>query len=139
MPGALQVVAGVIWCGPHLLLARRAPGKHLAGYWEFPGGKLEPGETYAEALRREIEEEFGLDIRVGEYIGYERFTYDAARPIDLHACEAHCDTTCDAGDSHDAVAWVTPADLSQYRLAPADAFIVQWLTQRPCKISLRST
>lgn len=57
------VSAGVIWRGGLFLLARRPAGKPLAGYWEFPGGKLEPGEAPLDALARELREELSISVR----------------------------------------------------------------------------
>lgn len=56
----IRVAVGVILQGDCVLVAQRQPGQHLAGYWEFPGGKIEPEETLASALRRELSEELGL-------------------------------------------------------------------------------
>lgn len=60
----LDVVAGIVWRNAEVLVAQRPPGKHLAGLWEFPGGKIEPGESPERALRREIEEELGILVEV---------------------------------------------------------------------------
>lgn len=60
------VSAGVIIEGARVLLSQRKTGTHLAGAWEFPGGKVEPGEDPRDALARELEEELGIDVAVGE-------------------------------------------------------------------------
>ncbi len=63
----IEVVAGVMWRGGRFLAVRRPPGTSMAGYWEFPGGKIEPGETPAEALVRELDEELGVRVHGLEY------------------------------------------------------------------------
>ena len=67
------------------LLTSRPPGKVYAGYWEFPGGKLEPGESVQEALRRELQEEIGVTIGHAEPWRVELFDYPHAR-VRLHFC-----------------------------------------------------
>ena len=57
---SIVVAGGIIWQDDHLLAALRPQGKPMAGYWEFPGGKLEPGETAEQALCRELREELGI-------------------------------------------------------------------------------
>ena len=83
------VTAGVIWdqAGEQILVAQRPTDALLGGLWEFPGGKQERGESLAECLRRELREELGIEVRVGEKVtvvehGYTHFT------ITLHAF--HC-------------------------------------------------
>lgn len=120
----LQVVAGVVCCGNKIMLARRAVGKHLEGFWEFPGGKVEPGETHQQSLARELLEELGLPVMVGNCLGSQRFEYPD-RIIELHAYLAEAEDECTPGDSHDAVVWVYPDQLGSYRIAPADVFIVE--------------
>lgn len=61
----IDVVAAVIRKGDTVFLARRAEGEHLAGYWEFPGGKIELGESPEASLERELGEEFGITARTG--------------------------------------------------------------------------
>ena len=65
----VEVVAGIIYKGDKFLIAQRNLKKAQGGLWEFPGGKLEVGETAAEALKREIKEEFNADIEVDEFVG----------------------------------------------------------------------
>lgn len=125
----LQVVAGVVHCDGKLLIARRAPGKHLAGYWEFPGGKIEPGETAEQCLARELMEEFHLAVTVDGFIASQSHYY-GDRVIMLHAYHATAISPCGPGDSHDAVAWITPAELENYTMAPADEFICRALAPR---------
>lgn len=65
----IRVLCGVIVNEDgRILLARRGPGMDLEGLWEFPGGKIEPGETPEEGLRRELEEELGIAVEVGEFL-----------------------------------------------------------------------
>ncbi len=63
---SIKVVVALIINGPRILIARRKKGAHLAGFWEFPGGKPEVGESDEAALCREVKEETGLEIRIGE-------------------------------------------------------------------------
>ena len=65
-----------------ILIARRKTGDNLAGKWEFPGGKLEPGETPEACLKRELKEEFGVETRIGEFICASKFEYKHL-PIEL--------------------------------------------------------
>ena len=78
MSNPLVVVAGLISkhsTQPPFLLSRRLPDAHLGGYWEFPGGKLESGESPEEGLRREIKEELNIDVEVGEIFAVGHHAY----------------------------------------------------------------
>ncbi|WP_442291397.1 (deoxy)nucleoside triphosphate pyrophosphohydrolase [Terrabacter sp. 2RAF25] len=102
-----------------VLCARRAePGK-LAGYWEFPGGKVESGESPHEALVREIDEELRCEVAVGAEIESTRHEYDFATII---LTTFYCDLT--AGHphltDHDEVRWCTPEEMGDLEWAPAD-------------------
>ena len=66
---SIVVAGGIIWQDDHLLAALRPQGKPMAGYWEFPGGKLEPGETPGQCLERELMEELDLPVAAGETLG----------------------------------------------------------------------
>lgn len=72
------VAAGVVIEAKRILLSRRKKGSHLEGRWEFPGGKVEAGEDPRAALRRELEEELGVLVRVGEIVDVTFHRYDDA-------------------------------------------------------------
>jgi 8-oxo-dGTP diphosphatase len=102
-----------------LLLAQRPAGKSLAGLWEFPGGKVEPGEAPEAALERELMEEIGVLPAALEYLGfavhgYERF--DLLMP--LFGCRHWQGEP--TGHEGQALAWVAPADLDRWPMPPAD-------------------
>src|SRR5476649_1654404 len=79
----IVVAAAVIERADELLITRRPQGVHLEGFWEFPGGKCEPGETLAACLVREIREELDVEVRVGEELFTTTHTY-AERRVRLH-------------------------------------------------------
>lgn len=109
-----------------ILLCRRAPGRREAGLWEFPGGKLEAGETLAQALARELREELGCDCLIGSEFCRSVHTY-------THGCIelVALDATWPGGDlplrDHDAHAWVYSQELLLHALAPADIPIARQL------------
>ncbi len=124
----MVVVAALIECEGKFLVARRSPGRHLAGYWEFPGGKLEPGETREECLAREIREELGAEIRIGDLFAATVHAYDA-HEIELYAYSARLLSDALSLSVHDEVRWAVPAELAGYRLAPADVPIALKLAE----------
>ena len=126
-PGAdvIAVVAAVIERGGRILITRRPKGAHLAGLWEFPGGKPEPGETEHRALIREVREELGVVLAPGERLAEVDWQYPEKRvritffrgaivgePRPLEGQE---------------LAWVTPAELDRYEFPPADAALLERL------------
>ncbi len=82
-----RVVAAVVRRGGRILVTRRHPDGERGGHWEFPGGKVEPGETEAEALAREIREELGCAIEVGDLVVRHRHRYpDLEVELAFYAC-----------------------------------------------------
>jgi 8-oxo-dGTP diphosphatase len=87
--------------------------------WEFPGGKVRPGESPAECLKREIQEELGIRVAVGEFFGQSIHAY-ADKTIRLRAYRVRVEGGEMSANDHAELAWVAPADLGRYRFCPAD-------------------
>lgn len=128
----IDVVAGVITDATgRILLARRTDGRDLAGLWEFPGGKREPGETPEQALIRELDEELGIQVEVGDPIIAvpQRYPHKRLR-LDVRRIERWRGKP--RGNEGQALAWVPPAKLPTYSMPPADRPVVAALLQPDC-------
>jgi mutator protein MutT len=119
------VVAAVIERDGSFLLTRRLDGTHLAGMWEFPGGKIGSGETHAQALRREIREELDADVDVGPLVFETRHAYPE-RTIALHfyRCALRGEPKPLLGQQ---MKWVPRIELSALEFPPADADLIRLL------------
>jgi len=106
------------------LIFRRGPGMSGAGFWEFPGGKIEDGETHVAALQREILEEIGLHIQVEEKLGENIHQYPAKK-IHLHFYWAPLPSENFVLTEHDAFQFVNPQALDVGILSAADRPIVE--------------
>lgn len=122
----LSVVCALIERKGRVLIAQRPSHKHLALAWEFPGGKIEAGETAPEAVRREIREELRCEIHVGDRLPSAVHTYPTVA-IELIPFLATLDEDSDLPNpvEHCAIKWVLPEELALHDLAPADLPIVQ--------------
>ncbi|WP_148875506.1 pyrimidine (deoxy)nucleoside triphosphate diphosphatase [Serratia marcescens] len=115
----IDVVAAILEQDGRILLAQRGAGSDQAGLWEFPGGKVEPGESQPLALARELDEELGISAHVGDYVGSNQWQ-QGERIIRLHAWRvAHFSGELQQR-CHSALVWVTPQQAQEYALAPAD-------------------
>ncbi len=123
----IRVVAGVVERAGRVLLARRRQEDHQGGKWEFPGGKVEPGESEQAALEREFREEFGVEIRAQERMGACLHAY-SDKSVELIAWRAEYRSGEFHPLAHDEIAWVEKALLEQYDVAAADRFIVEGLS-----------
>jgi len=103
----------------NVLIARRRPGASQAGLWEFPGGKVRPGESTADCLTREIREELGIEIAVEEFFGESIYAYED-QTIRLLAYRVRVVSGELSANDHAELAWVAMADLGRYRFCPAD-------------------
>jgi len=124
---AIVVTAAVVERDGCFLVTRRQKGVHLEGYWEFPGGKCDPGESLAACLARELREE----LDVGATVGAEIFTTTHAYPersVELHFLRCTIN-----GEPHSIlgqeIRWVARADLPSLEFPPADAELITMLTR----------
>lgn len=115
----VEVVAGIIYKGDKFLIAQRNLKKAQGGLWEFPGGKLEVGETAAEALKREIKEEFNADIEVDEFVG-ENVHHYPEKDIKLMFYKARLIGDKIEALEHEDFKWITKEDKDNFEFAGAD-------------------
>ncbi len=125
MKPVVEVVAAILAdSAGRVLVAQRPPGKELAGYWEFPGGKLEPGERAEAALRRELHEELGIEAH--ECAPYMQLEHEYERPggglrVRLLVWKVARWRGEPAGREGQALQWLAPGALMAAGLLPADA------------------
>lgn len=122
----IEVAAGIIWRDGCFLAAKRPEGKPRGGFWEFPGGKLEPGESREEALERELREELGICCTAIRF----RQTLEHAYP-DVRVCLHFMDVTAFDGEPQpydgQELRWVTPEQALGLAFLPADRDILEAL------------
>jgi 8-oxo-dGTP diphosphatase len=121
----VQVVAAVVRRGSRILVTRRQPGGPLGDLWEFPGGKVEAGESEPEALRREITEELGCEVTVGRLLFRHAYDYPHAH-VDLAFYD--CSMAEAAEPRLLGVAeleWTEPEKLSSFEFCPADVAVLE--------------
>mgnify|MGYP000891905491 CR=1 FL=1 len=124
-----QVAAAVVYRDGHILITRRAAGEKLAGMWEFPGGKLESGESPQSCIVRELREELGVESDASEILTTSVFTYPGGT-IELIAVTISLRSAVLTLHVHDRAEWVAPADLLGYELAPADIPIAEEIIRK---------
>ena len=121
-PTPIPVVCAVIEDhSGRILIAQRPADKHLGLKWEFPGGKVEPGEAPNHALLRELNEELGCTVVITRTL--EPFHYDYTRVlIEMFpfVCQLAPGSAAPAALEHVEIRWITPAEISNFDLAPAD-------------------
>lgn len=124
----IEVTAAVIIEKGKVLIAQRAENQKMAGKWEFPGGKVEQGETYEECLKREISEELGIKIEIESLFVENIYRYDSGT-IKLIAYKArYIEGEYDLS-VHNQIKWVKPDELDNYDFAPADILIIKKLKE----------
>ena len=128
MADPVEVVAAVVERNGRFLITRRLEGTHLAGLWEFPGGKILPGETREDALRRELKEELGVEATVRELIQTVEWTYpDRSVRLFFFRCALAGEPRSLEGQE---MRWVAAAELPSYSFPDADATLVARLSRR---------
>jgi mutator protein MutT len=122
----IVVVAAVLEQEGRLLVTRRQDGVHLAGLWEFPGGKIDPGETHVAALRRELLEELDTDVHVGDLVFETTHEYGAVVvQLFFYACVLNGTPRPLLGQE---MRWVARQDLPHLGFPEADAELIRRLT-----------
>ena len=122
----MKVTAGIITENGRVLIALRKPGKHMAGKWEFPGGKIEPGETPEQSLARELEEELAVRAQVGELLCR---TFYEGEGVSLELLVFRVERVEGRPEAleHTEIRWVRPEELASYDLADSDRRVVEEL------------
>ena len=121
----IPVVGAIIMRDGLVFAARRSPERSAGGLWEFPGGKVELGEDERDALRRELVEELGVEVRIGDLAARHTTTVGTAL-IDLACYWAELSSDAPAASTdHDLMAWFAPAELASLGWSPADVPIVE--------------
>ncbi|CAI1541254.1 pyrimidine (deoxy)nucleoside triphosphate diphosphatase [Serratia liquefaciens] len=115
----IDVVAAIIEKNGKILLAQRDADSDQAGLWEFPGGKVEVGESQPQALARELDEELGIVASVGNYVASNTWQ-QTERVIRLHAWRVEAFSGELQNRCHADFVWITPEQAFDYPLAPAD-------------------
>ena len=127
-PLLLVAAAALIDADGRVLICQRPPGKPLAGLWEFPGGKVEAGETPEACLIRELEEELGIGVTeacLAPFV-FASHAYEGFHLLmPLYLVRRWSGTVIQR--EHAALAWVKPMKLTDYPMPPADAPLVAWL------------
>jgi len=122
----MKVTAGIIERGGKVLIAKRKPGRHMGGKWEFPGGKIEPGETPVQSLVRELEEELAVRAEVGGFVCSAAWEGEGIS-LELLVYKVRSIVGEPVLREHQEIRWVQPCELAQLDLADSDRKVVEIL------------
>ena len=122
----VKVTAAILAKDNKIIIAKRGPDDKLADKWEFPGGKIEINETPEQCLKREMKEEFDIDVSVGEYLGSSIYHYDHIS-IELLAYRTYWEEGEIDLKDHDEFKWISLEQLPEFDFAPADMVFVEKL------------
>jgi 8-oxo-dGTP diphosphatase len=120
----IKVTAAILEREGRIMIARRKPGKHLEGYWEFPGGKIEGDESPQECLIRELKEELSITVELQKYIGETVYHYPE-KSIQLIAYSGVIVNGEITLNDHDRIEWVDMESIHSYKIAPADVPLIK--------------
>jgi len=127
---SIEVSAGLVFRNGKLLITQRHQGAHLGGLWEFPGGKREANETFEECLARELREELGIEVEVGELVESLTHSYpEKTVSLKFFRCrwKQNEPKPIDCLD----LKWVTVEELRNYEFPAADARLLEMLRSSP--------
>lgn len=120
----IEVAAGLIFRNGKLLITQRHADSHLGGLWEFPGGKREPGETFEECLARELREELGVEVSVGELLESVTHAYpEKTVALKFFVCRLCKGEPQPIGCA--AVKWIEQPGLQEHEFPAADALLLK--------------
>jgi 8-oxo-dGTP diphosphatase len=119
------VAAALIVRGGEILIGQRRPDQPMALQWEFPGGKIEPGESAEQALARELAEELGIDASVGAPVTRIRHNYRHGGAVDLQFFAVHEFSGEIDNQIYEQVRWVRLEDLTGYEFLAADRGLIK--------------
>ena len=129
-PNLIEVSAGLVFREGRLLITQRQADAHLGGLWEFPGGKRQPPESFEDCLRRELREELGIEVEVGELIEDLVHSYpEKTVRLKFFRCRWQANEPQALGCP--AFRWVKPAELKDYEFPAADARLLGLLQTTP--------
>lgn len=126
----VEVAAGLVFRKGKLLITQRRPQDHLGGLWEFPGGKRHTDETFEECLRRELIEELGIEVTVGELVEEITHTYPE-KTVRLKFFSCRWERNEPQALGCDAFKWVKLSELKNYKFPAADERLLQKLENSP--------
>ena len=115
----IRVVCGIVFKDDKVFICRRKPNKSLGGYWEFPGGKIEIGESNEDSMKRELLEELQMEVDLVKYFSSSQHHYENFS-IDLIAYTCNFRNWNLTLTDHDRYDWVSPSEILNWKLAPAD-------------------
>lgn len=122
----IQVAVGLIVQDGHYLIARRKPGVHLGGLWEFPGGKREGEESLEDCLRRELREELGIEVTQPLFYRVLRHEYPE-KSVELHFFRCAIRAGQARALDCEELRWVAPEELSLFEFPAADRALIEEL------------
>lgn len=124
-----RVVAALIWRGGKILICQRTRHQSMPLKWEFPGGKIEDGEQPRDALRRELDEELGIQAVIGDEVARIQHEYPNGTSVELRFFEVHAYAGKIENRIFQEISWATPRQLPSYDFLEADLELIRRLAE----------